>query len=237
MRPFRLALIAGACLLALSACQKPESDQAFGQRVRAYLLGHPEILQEMMVKLQAKQDADAAKRQGAALAQNRKSLEHDPRDFVANPGGKVTLTEFYDYRCPHCVSAAPGVVALIHDHPNVRVVFKEMPIFGLPSQRAAEGAIAVKQAGGDVLGLYGDLMAARPLDEAALGRILKARGVNPARLDDPIFKAKAEAQLEAVHNLAAAIGIDGTPAFVVGDTLIPGDDLDAVRAALRQAGA
>lgn len=239
MRPNRLApiLIGCALTLAAAACQRSDdSDKAFGDRVRAYLLSHPEVLQETMTKLQDKQQAEAVKKQQLAIAQNRQAIEHDPRDFVANPNGKVTVTEFYDYRCPHCVNAAPGVVGIIRDNPNVRFVFKEFPIFGAPSERAAAAAIAVKMAGGDGVGVYSDLMAARPLDDAAVTRIAQAHGAPPGRLDQPDVKARVDAQLAAVHNLAAAIGIEGTPAFVIGDTMVAGEDLDAVRAAIQHAG-
>jgi protein-disulfide isomerase len=236
MRLPRIALALTGCVLALAACHKPDTDQAFGERVHTYLLGHPEVLREAMAKLQDRDQAEAAKKQALAIDQNRQALEHDTRDFVANPNGKVTVTEFYDYRCPHCANAAPGVIGLIHEHPNVRFVFKEMPIFGPPSERAATGAIAVKMAGGDSLGLYSDLMAARPLDPAALDRILHAHGVDPAVLDRPDVKTQADAQIAATHQLAGVLGIEGTPTFVIGDTLVPGEDLDAVRAAVQHAG-
>ena len=93
-------------------------------------------------------------------------MEHDPRDFVANPNGRITVTEFYDYRCPHCANMAPKVAELIEKNPDIRFVFKEMPIFGATSEHAAYAAIAVKKAGGDYLGLYQALMATHPLDRA-----------------------------------------------------------------------
>jgi protein-disulfide isomerase len=227
------AVIAGVLAMALAGCGK--ADQAFDNRIHAYLLAHPEVIQEAIDKLQEKQQAQAAAQAKQAIAQNRQALERDPRDFVANPNGKITVTEFYDYRCPHCANAAPAVVSLIHDSPDVRFVFKEFPIFGATSEKAAAGAIAVKRAGGDYVGLYHDFMAARPLDDAAIDRILAAHGVTPATLDDPSLKAAAAAQLSDVRRLAIGLGIEGTPAFVVGDTLVPGEDMDAVRAAIQAA--
>jgi len=226
-----LAVIASA--LALSACG--EGDKAFDDRVHAYLLSHPEVIQEAMNKLQDKQQAQAAQDAKAAIASHRQALERDPRDFVANPNGKVTVTEFYDYRCPHCVNVAPGVLALIQSDPDVRVVFKEFPIFGALSERAAGAAIAVKQAGGDYLGVYHDFMNARPLNDAAIDASLKAHGFDPARLDDPKVKQSIAQQLHDVRALAISLGIEGTPAFIIGDTLIPGEDLDGVKAAIQAA--
>jgi len=233
MTTIRLLAALAACALALSACKK--DDKAFDTRVHDYIVSHPEVIQEAMTKLQEKQDAAAAAQAKVAIDQYRQALEHDPRDFVANPDGKITVTEFYDYRCPHCINAAPAVLSIIHDNPDVRFVFKEFPIFGAVSEKASAGAIAVKKAGGDELGLYRDYMAARPLDDLAIDRILRAHGVDPATLDQPPLKDAVVAQLEAVHDLAVNLGIQGTPAFIVGGTMIPGDDTDALHAAIAQA--
>ena len=87
--PFR-AVLALAAILALSGCQKT-ADAAFGQKVRAYLLEHPEVIEEAVQKLQEKKVADAANLAKAGMVKHRKALERDPRDFVANPGGKITV--------------------------------------------------------------------------------------------------------------------------------------------------
>ncbi|MDR3512290.1 MAG: DsbA family protein [Caulobacteraceae bacterium] len=225
------AAIAGVLALALAGCSK--ADQTFDERVHAYILAHPEVIQEAIDKLQQKQEAEAASQAKLAIAKNRQAIEHDPRDFVANPNGKITVTEFYDYRCPHCVNAAPAVESLIKDNPDVRFVFKEFPIFGATSEKAAAGAIAVKRAGGDYVGLYHDFMGARPLDDAAIDRILAAHGVTAATLQDATLKTEAATQLADVRRLAIGVGIEGTPAFIIGDTMVPGEDMDAVRAAIK----
>src|SRR4029077_17097522 len=133
---------------------------------KAYLMSHPDDLKAALANLQAREDADAEKAEAqadvkakASLPALRAALERDPRDFVANPGGKVTVTEFYDYRCPHCINIAPKVVALIRAHPDVRFVFKEMPIFGATSEHAARAAFAAKDQGKDYVGLYEAFMA------------------------------------------------------------------------------
>jgi protein-disulfide isomerase len=233
MRLALVPMILAACAVALAGCGG--SDKGFDDRVHAYLLSHPEVIQEAADALQKKDQLRVAARAQAAIGQSRAALEHDPRDFVANPSGKVTVTEFYDYRCPHCVNAATAVVKLIHDDPDVRFVFKEFPIFGADSETAAAAAIAVKQAGGDYLGVYSDFMAARPLTSDAVQRILAAHGVDISRLQQPAFQKAASDQLLATRRLAVALGVEGTPAFIVGDTMIPGEDMDAVHAAINAA--
>ena len=222
--------------LALAACQPAGgSDAAFGERVRTYLLAHPEVLAEASEKLQANQEAAsvaAQKRAEADLPQLRAALERDPRDFVANPSGRIKMTELYDYRCPHCANIAPKIVEMIRAHPDVRVVFKEMPIFGATSQHAAVAAMAVKKAGGDYLGLYQDFMAARPLDDAAIDRLAIAKGAKPA---DIAPGPANTAQLAATDALFKKLGMDGTPGFVVGDSIFTGEDMDGIVAGIVKA--
>ena len=148
---FPTLLLAAAASFALVGCTRAAEDTAFNAKVHAYLLAHPEVIQEAVEKLQEKRqtEAEAQYKQSldkgkAALPRFRQALERDPRDFVANAGGKVTVTEFYDYRCPHCINVAPKVVDLIKSNPDIRFVFKEMPIFGATSEHAARAAIAAK---------------------------------------------------------------------------------------------
>jgi protein-disulfide isomerase len=231
-RPWLVALAA----LALASCQKTD-DAAFGQRVRAYLLSHPEVLQEVAQRLESRQAAAEANDQHKAealLPGLRPAIERDPRDFVANPGGAVTVTEFYDYRCPHCAEVAPRVAALIHANPDVRFVFKEMPIFGPTSEHAARAALAVRIAHGDSLGLYQAFMAARPLNDAAIDRIALEKGARPSDLS-PAAAPAANAQIAQTTALFTKLSLGGTPAFIVGDSIILGADMPAVDIAIARA--
>ena len=145
-----MRLIPLAALLAAAAvstgCEKV-SDKAFGARVHSYLLAHPEVIEEAALKLEKTRAESADSALKAKLVQNRPALERDKRDFVANPNGKITVVEFFDYRCGYCKKAAPEVVKLIAEHPDVRFVFKELPIFGEVSEKAAAVALAAKDDG------------------------------------------------------------------------------------------
>jgi protein-disulfide isomerase len=238
-----IVLAAGLSILSLAACQPPSGDQtAFDARVKDYLMKHPKELRAALDNMQNAEDADEAKAEAAAdlkakavLPALRAALERDPRDFVANPNGDVTVTEFYDYRCPHCISIAPRVVSLIQAHPEVRFVFKEMPIFGDTSEHAARAALAAKAQGKDYVGLYAALMEAHPLTDTEVDRIAAAKGVDLAAMNAPAALAKDKAQLDDVQALAEKLAIDGTPGFIVGDTIIHGEDFDGLTAAIAKA--
>lgn len=229
-KPLILLAALGASALALSACDRA-TDDAFGERVRTYLLENPEVIEEAVQKLNEKREAEAAKAAATALDQYRAALEQDPRDFVANPQGAITVTEFYDYRCGYCKMVAPEMVKLIEENPDVRVVFKEFPIFGEQSNTTAAIMLTdlVKP---KTLELHERLMAEKALDDAALDRNLQALGINPAAAREAAKAPAIQKQLEDTHELAAALGINGTPAFVVGDQVISGADMNALRAAI-----
>jgi len=225
--------------LALLGCQRPAGgdDAAFGEKVRAYLLAHPEVMREVSQKLDDKDAADevaAHRRAEATLPAVRAALEHDPADFAANPKGRITVTEFYDYRCPHCDNIAPKVMALIQTHPDVRFVFKEMPIFGPVSEHAAQAAWAVKNAGGNYLGLYQALMAAHALDDATIDRIALAHGARPADLA-PGSAGAVKAQIARNTRLFNQLDLGGTPAFIIGNQIISGEDMGSLTAAVARA--
>lgn len=186
---------------------------------------------ERLQTKQAEADEAGRRRAEALIPKLRDRIERDPADFVANPGGRITLTEFYDYRCPHCANAAPKVLDLIRRRPDVRVVFKESPIFGAVSEHAARAALAVRQAGGDSLGFYQTLMTAHGLDDAAIDRIALQKGARPADLK-PGGTPAQNAQLQRNAALFSELDLQGTPAFIVGDRIILGEDMGAVEAAV-----
>lgn len=226
MKPALAALMA----LGLMGCEQL-SDAAFGARVRAYLLEHPEVLQEAYERLQEKQQAEAMVAASAALEEHRDALERDPRDHVINPQGKITVVEFVDYNCGYCKLISPQVMALAED-PNVRLVLKDLTIFGEASEYAAAGS---RLAGAKYEAVHEQLMAQKPLDDAAVARILTANGLDPKAARATQQSDKQKRYLADQHKLAGALGIQGTPAFIVGDVLIPGADAEALKAAVEQA--
>ena len=231
MRP-RLPLILAAAM-ALTGCQK-SSDAVFDEKVHAYLRTHPEVVAESLQILQAKAQIEKSKSAKALLTAHRQELERDPRDFVANPHGKITVVEFFDYRCGYCKLSAPDVLKLIDEHPDVRFVFKNFPIFGGPSNLAAQVAMT-SQGKGKGLEIYRAFMTDKALDEAAIGRHLSSLGLDPTDLARAGGAPEIRKQIEDTRQLAADLKIEGTPAFIVGDILIPGADMNALRQAVAEA--
>ena len=238
MRRIVTALALAALTLSASGCSAREtaSDKAFGAKVRAYLLEHPEVLQEAMGRLQAKEDATAAAVAQASIAHNRAALERDARDpSVGARTGKVVLTEFFDYRCPYCKASAPELPALLKRHPDVRFVYKEFPILSPESDQAARLALAAARQG-KYEAVHQALMKAAKLDDETLTAILTQAGVDVPRARADAQGAEITAQIADAHTLGRAIGVTGTPAFVVGDKIENGWSADTLEADLLAAG-
>jgi protein-disulfide isomerase len=238
MTAFRLLTVA-ALAIGMTACGKSPSamaqgDPVFGAKVREYLLAHPEVLEEAMAKLQEQKQVAAADVLAKRIDAHRAALERDPRDFVINPGGKVTVVEFFDYRCGYCKLAEPEMAKLIKANPDVRFVFKEFVIFGAQSEAAARAAIGAR-AQGKYYALHQRFMAEKALDAAALPRLMQASGVDVAKAKAAGAQTAVTEQLADAHTLAQILGVEGTPAFFVGNTMIPGADMVALKDAIAAA--
>lgn len=232
-RAAALAVPLAVAGLTLAGCGPAKPDKAFGEKVRAYLLEHPEVLMEASQKLQEKQAQQQAASAQKAIGQYRQAIERDPRDIVINPAGSITVTEFFDYRCGYCRHAAPEIVELVQKNPDIRLVLKDFVIFGRDSEAAARIALGAKDQGKS-LELYKALMAENALDAAGALRIAKGQGVDMDRA-----KAAGESQAVTQHladteALAKTLQLSGTPAFIVGDTLVPGADMNALKLAIEQ---
>lgn len=237
-----LAAVAVAGLLASPVAAQDIGDaerKRVEQIVREYLLSNPEVLVDSLRNFEQKRQAETQKAATAALVANRDAIERDPTTPVAgNPKGDVTVVEFFDYRCGYCKKVVPTLQALLKNDANVRVVFKEFPILGPESQKAAEAAQAVwKIEPGKYLAFHVALMESRgALDEARIMEIAKSVGIDPGKLKTAMADPAVAKKLKDNIELAQKLQIGGTPAFIVGDQLMPGAvDLDTLQDAVRSA--
>ena len=191
--------------------------------VRDYLIANPEVIQEAIQALQAKREASENARTKAAIEVHGDALRAHPMTPVSgNASGDVTVVEFFDYQCGYCKRSLASMIGLLKSDTNVRVVWKELPILGPASRFAARAAMAAKKQG-KYFDLHIALMGARGrLTEQKVMDAAKDVGLEVARLHDDMKDPRIETYLDETQQLATALGIRGTPAFVIGDTLVPG---------------
>lgn len=228
----RLATLmsAGAALALLAmpittpAAEAPDKA-AIEAIVHDYLLAHPEVVAEALQELERKQaDAQAAdqkaliKRSGGVLFDSSRQV------VLGNPKGDVTVVEFFDYNCGYCKRALGDMLALIDKDPNVRIVLKEFPVLGQGSTDAAKVAVAVNRIAPDkYLDFHKRLLSMRgQADKAKAIEAATASGITAAQLDKAMGDKEIEATIEEVYGLAGALGLSGTPSYVIGEDVVAG---------------
>ena len=196
--------------------------EVMGEIIRDYLLKNPEVIEEAIGVLRAKRREEERRRAEAAIRENGEALRSHPMSPVSgNHQGDVTVVEFFDYRCGYCKRALPAVTALLKEDANVRVVWKEFPILGPVSVFAARAAMAADRQG-KYYPLHLALMKEPDLTEQKVLEIAGETGIDLERLGRDMEDPAIRAYLDETRALAQEIGISGTPAFVVGGTLVPG---------------
>lgn len=220
----------------IEAAQDVKVDKAFGDKVRAYILQHPEILLEAQQALQMKAMAEQVETIEKQFPAHKVQLQRDKRDFVINPEGKITVVEFFDYNCTYCKVIAPDVAKLAKENPDVRFVFKDYTLgnFGPTSEYAAAAARALAGKG-----LFADshfeMMGHRPLTDEQVDDLLTRNGIAPASVRALDQTPAQQQYLADVRKLAKDMGIDGTPAFFVEGHFVNGAQPELLKAAIAKA--
>jgi protein-disulfide isomerase len=232
---FIARLFATACiaLLALSLPQARADDAGVPQRgaiekiVHDYLIAHPEVLQEAMTELEKRQTAQDAEKHKAAVKQHAQALFSSPDQVtLGNPNGNVTFVEFFDYNCGYCKRAMTDMLTLMKDDSNLKVVLKEFPVLGPGSVEAARVAVAVRmqdKAGKKYLEFHQKLLGGRgQADNARALAVAKEIGLDMDRLQKDMKSPEVEKTLQQDMKLAEALGLNGTPSYVIGDNVVVG---------------
>lgn len=205
--------------------RNPEEVQRI---VREYLIGNPDVLREAIAELvRRRQAGETGADRRAAIKANADKLFRSPLQVtLGNPQGDVTLVEFFDYNCSFCKRALADKLALMGDDPNLRVVLKELPILGADSVEAAHVSIAVRMqdpGGSKFFDFHQRLLSERGrVDGVRATAVAKAVGLDMARLVRDVASDEVRAALEESTTLARALGINGTPSYVIGEEVVAG---------------
>jgi protein-disulfide isomerase len=238
------ALTAAPAAMAQNALFNEQQKQAIGEIVKDYLMKNPEVLTEVIAELEKRQAEAQQVSQASAVKETQQSLLNASHSYVVgNPSGDITLVEFFDYNCGYCKKALADVQTLMKSDPKLRVVLKDFPVLGPDSVEASRVALAVKNQlqGQKLLDYHVKVMDSRGRvnGERAIA-VAKDMGVDVARLQKDMEGAEVRSALQENMALGDKLSLTGTPAFVIGETVIPGavgiDPLKQVIANVRQCG-
>src|SRR4030081_2568924 len=215
--------------LALGGAPLPASAQSFSdtQRgdiesiVRNYLLAHPEVLEEAMTELSKRQAAAETEKHEASVAKNADTIFNSPRGVaLGNKEGDVTFVEFFDYNCGYCKRAMTDMLDLMKTDPKLKVVLKEFPVLSQGSVEAAQVAVAVRMqdaSGQKYLDFHQKLLGGRGAsDKARAMAAAKDAGLDMTKLEKDLSSQEVRTTLEENMKLAEAMGMNGTPSYVIG---------------------
>lgn len=232
---FRPLLPALAVLVLALTFAAPTRAQSFNdaQRgeieriVKNYLLAHPEILQEVAAELEKRQSAAEAERHKNAISTHAETIFNSKRQIVlGNPKGDVNFVEFFDYNCGYCKRALSDMLSLMEEDQKLRVVLKEFPVLGPSSVEAAQVGIALRMQDADgklYLAFHKNLLNAR--GEANRARAMEAAkqaGADMSRLEADMKSPEVKATLSENFTIAQAMGMNGTPSYVIGNSVVVG---------------
>ncbi len=199
------------------------SKQAIEDIVRDYILSNPEIVIEALQTYQAKRDAAELQAKVDAIATFREDLINDPASpFVGNPEGDVVMVEFFDYRCPYCRRVAGVLEQALEEDPGVKLIFKEFPILGEQSIQGARAALAAEKQGKYKAFHFALMEKPGDMSRAHIMATAEQAGLDTTRLAVDMESKDIDDALRRNYELAERLGINGTPALVVGETLVPG---------------
>ncbi len=250
-----IPLVAAVLLSPLAVAQTPSPQTpptspaatsfSAGQRteiegiVKDYLVAHPEVLQQAMDALDKQQkQADAEKAQATIKKDNATLFDSPHQVVLGNPQGTEQVVEFFDYNCAFCKRALPDMLTLLKTNPNLKFVLKEFPVLGPGSVEAAHVAVAARMqdpAGKKYIEFHQKLLGGRgPADKARALAVAKEVGFDMPRLEKDMDSDEVKTTIDEDMKLADALGVSGTPTYVVGDEVVVGAvGLDELKAKLK----
>ena len=199
---------------AMPDAQKKEIEKV----VHDYLVANPEVLLEASQALQQKQQQNMQQQAQSAIKENTDQLFAGKTTVLGNPKGNVTIVEFFDYQCIHCKKMSPVIEALIKKDSDLRVIYKEFPIFGKSSELASKAALAAGMQGKYQVMHHALINAGKELNEEKIMEAAKQAGLDMKKFKQDMDSKEVAAELEANRALAEKLHLMGTPAFIVAST-------------------
>lgn len=190
--------------------------------LRDALKRDPSILRDAV---QAVQNDDGEREKTAARAAivaARDAMVNANDPVAGNPRGSVTIVEFFDVRCPYCHKLEPAMAAFLASDRDVRLVYKDLPILGPPSVMATKALLAARKQNAYEKMRDALMAQSREISMAKIESEAKRLGLDAARLIRDMEDKGIQEQIDANLRLAHRLNIQGTPAMVIGDTLLPG---------------
>ena len=236
-----LLLAALACLPWTAREARADTEREVSAVIEYLRQKDPEIVLQAVQAWWEEQEGFRRQQQVGRIAANWEALARAEGDPAIGPeDADAVLVEFFDYRCGFCKRVLDDVMALAAADGRLRIVFKEFPILGPPSVVAARASLAADRQGKWTEFHVALMSAPGALDEDRIMDIAAETGLDIAQLRADMESEAVTAIIERNRVLGQAVGIRGTPAFLVKNAILPGaasqEDLARLVAGAREAG-
>lgn len=192
----------------------PAQTQEIQAVIKNYLLNNPEILVEVSQKLQAKQNQEMQAQASNFIKQNSAQLLNEKIAVAGSQTPNVTVIEFFDYNCGHCIKMSSVISELMKNNPQVKVIYRELPIFGEKSINASKAALAAGMQGKYVQ-MHDALFSLKNIDEKTILAAAKKLNLNIAKFQEDLKSKAVTEELAANRQLAEQMKLMGTPVFIL----------------------
>ena len=151
------------------------------------------------------------------------ALFRDPASpFAGSAQSPLTIVEFFDYQCPYCKVLTQMLTDIQESEARVRVIYKDWPILSENSELAARAALAADKQQ-KYAAFHRRIMRAKLIPTRRyIEDVAKWLGLDVARLREDMVADETSRALRRTARLASALGLIGTPALVVGRTIVQG---------------
>lgn len=213
-----LALI--VAVVALVMCINCCANKA-GGNVEEVLTNNPELIVKAMQNYEQKQREEAQAQAQKMVMDNLDALNNNSADgIIANPNGKITLVEFFDFNCGYCHKIYPAIKAIGDKNPDVKVIAKSLTFVAPSSKYAAKAALAAKEQGKYAEVYHALFETNGALDEAKVDEVVASTGVDMEKYKADMNSAKIEQALNAMADLASKIQVNGVPTLVLNGKIV-----------------
>lgn len=196
-----------------------------GEIIRQYLIENPEVLLEVQSAYEKKMDDQRNEQAKSVLDGQKDLIFNSPVDLVmGNPQGKIQIVEFFDYNCGYCKQNLSVMQDILDKNNDVRFVLKEWPVLGPDSDAAHRVSDAVhKIAPEKYAPFFLKVMSSRGrANEDKAIEVAVSLDIDEAKLRETMKNNPNTDTQQTTHALAMQLGFNGTPAYIIGDELLPG---------------
>lgn len=211
-----LFLFAFAASNSFAATFSEEQKNDIEKIVHSYIVTHPEVIKEAIIALQTQEEKAQQEHAKSAITAHIEEIFNGKSPSIEPKQAKVTIVEFFDYQCPHCKRMESRLEGLLAQNKDLRVIYKELPILNPHSVMAAQAALAARKQD-KYLPFHRKLMAMdQDLTQENIMTAAKEIGLDVEQLKKDMASPEVADEIKANYKIAQAIGIRGTPVFIVG---------------------